>query len=181
MRWAGLIRPGGRVLDLACGHGRHSHALAQLGLNITALDRDPLSLHSVRNAWPIGATPADRLIEADVENLPWPLQNDLFDAIVITNYLWRPLWPTLMNALAPGGVYIHETFAHGQASVGKPSRPEFLLQPAELLQACASLRVVAFEDGFLDSPPRFIQRIAAVRPLSSDDTAPTRFALNPVL
>jgi hypothetical protein len=80
--------------------------------------------------------------------------------VVVANYLWRPLWPALHAALADGGVYLHETFAFGQQWVGKPSRPEFLLQPSELLQACAGLRIVAFEDGFENG--RYVQRIAAV-------------------
>ena len=90
-----------------------------------------------------------------------------FDAVVVANYLWRPLMPTLLASLAPGGVLIYETFAAGNETVGKPSRPDFLLQPGELLQACKELRVVAFEDGFIDGEgghaPRFVQRIAAVR------------------
>jgi len=84
--------------------------------------------------------------------------------VVVTNYLWRPLFPVIVQSVAPGGVLIYETFAAGNASVGKPSRPDYLLQPGELLTACAGLRVVAYEDGFLDHPPRFVQRIAALRP-----------------
>ena len=90
-----------------------------------------------------------------------------FDAVVVTNYLWRPLFPTLLASLAPGGVLIYETFAAGNETVGKPSRPDFLLQPGELLLLCKNLHVVAFEDGFLNNPDRFVQRIAAIRPLAS--------------
>ena len=85
---------------------------------------------------------------------------------MVTNYLWRPLWPTLLASLAPGGVLVYETFAAGNETVGKPSRPDFLLQPGELLRLCQGLRVVAYEDGFLDAPARFVQRIAAIAPPS---------------
>ena len=83
--------------------------------------------------------------------------------MVVTNYLWRALLPTMVDSVAPGGVLIYETFAAGNETVGKPSRPDFLLRPGELLAACAGLRVVAYEDGFQTSPDRFVQRIAAVR------------------
>ena len=104
---------------------------------------------------------------ADIENGPWPFAGRQFDAVVVTNYLWRPLMPTLLASLAPGGVLIYETFTQGNETVGKPSRPDFLLRPGELLDTCRSLRIVAFEDGFQEGPqgqaPRFVQRIAAVR------------------
>lgn len=172
------------MLDLACGHGRHAHWLATQGFHVTALDRDPAALQSTRLNWP-RSMPPGQWIEADVENGPWPLpevcQPHAWDAIVITHYLWRPLWPALLNSLAPGGVYLHETFAHGNASVGKPSRPDFLLQPGELLQACAGLRTVAFEDGFATAPDRYLQRIVAVREAvpASSLAQPPRYDLKP--
>jgi hypothetical protein len=113
---------------------------------------------------------------ADIEGGPWSLPNQRFAAVVVTNYLWRDLLPTLVASVAPGGVLIYETFAVGQASVGKPSRPDFLLRPGELLAACADLRVVAYEDGHESDPQgrptRFLQRIAALRPLDPADPAP---------
>ena len=130
-RYAPLIQKTGRVLDLACGAGRHAHWLATHGMHVTALDRDATALSALRSTWPAQATQAAEVIEADIENNPWPLHGRQFDAIVVTNYLWRALWPDLLATLAPGGVYIHETFAHGNATVGKPSRPDFLLQPVE--------------------------------------------------
>ena len=102
---------------------------------------------------------------ADIEGGAWPLPGTQFAAVVVTNYLWRALLPTLVASVAPGGVLLYETFADGNARFGKPSRPDFLLQPGELLRACAGeLQVVAYEDGFLDGPPRCVQRIAARRP-----------------
>jgi SAM-dependent methyltransferase len=112
---------------------------------------------------------------ADLENGPWPWPGRAFAGVVVTNYLWRPLFPALLQSLAAGGVLICETFAAGNETVGRPARPEFLLQPGELLRLCAELRVVAFEDGFLDGPARFVQRIAAVRPAAGE--LPPRYRL----
>ncbi len=121
---------------------------------------------------------------ADIENGPWPFAGRQFDAVVVTNYLWRPLLSTLLASLAPGGVLIYETFAQGNETVGKPSRPDFLLRPGELLEVCRALRVVAFEDGYQEGPagqsPRFIQRIAAVRETTAQGEAshgPPRYPL----
>ena len=160
-RWSHLIpdRPGGaRVLDLACGHGRHSRWLMRHGHIVTAVDRDAQALAGLADL-----APWVRTLQADLENGPWPLAGREFEAVVVTNYLWRALLSDILSSLAPGGLLIYETFADGNASVGKPSRPDFLLQPGELLRVCADLRVVAYEDGFLSHPDRFVQRIAAVR------------------
>jgi SAM-dependent methyltransferase len=122
-------------------------------------------------------TPACEAVVADIENGPWPFAGRQFDAVVVTNYLWRPLVPTLLASLAPGGVLIYETFAEGNETVGKPSRPDFLLRPGELLEVCKGLRVVAFEDGYQDAPARYLQRIAAIRESSPAPVAP-RYVLN---
>ena len=153
-RWSHLIAPGARVLDVACGSGRHVRWFAGRGCQVTALDRDAAALE------PLQAI-AD-VVLADIENQPWPLAGRRFDAVIVTNYLWRALLPTLCASLADGGVLVYETFAHGNQSVGKPSNPDFLLRPGELLAATQGLRVVAYEDGFQGSPARFVQRIAAV-------------------
>ena len=87
-------------------------------------------------------------VAADIETDAWPLPGRQFDAVLVANYLWRPLWPQLRAALAPGSVYLHETFADGQQHIGRPARPDFLLQRGELLRACEGLRIVSFEDGF---------------------------------
>ena len=130
-----------------------------MGHRVTAVDRDAQALQALAGL-------AETLC-ADLENGPWPLAQRQFDAVVVTNYLWRALWPDLLASLPPGGVLIYETFAAGNETVGKPSRPDFLLQPGELLRVCAALRVVAYEDGFLSQPDRFVQRIAAVAPTPS--------------
>lgn len=173
-RWSHLVRPGGSVLDVACGHGRHVRWFAQRGHPVTGIDRAPEAVAAVAG-W--GAA-----LQADIENGPWPLlqggQPRTFDAVVVTNYLWRALVPVLLASVAPGGVLIYETFAAGNETVGKPSRPDFLLQPGELLQRCAGLRVVAYEDGYLAQPERYVQRIAAVREGGlSTAGAPARYQL----
>ena len=132
--------------------------LAAQGHAVLGVDR---SAEALALAQAFGQT-----LQADIENGPWPLSGQTFGAVVVTNYLWRPLWPQITASVAPGGVLLYETFAQGNETVGKPSRPDFLLRQGELLQVCADagLRVVAYEDGFLASPERFVQRVAAVRP-----------------
>ena len=123
-------------------------------------------------AWSGSAASGVRSVSATTEwRRAWPFAGRTFQGVIVTNYLWRALVPQIVGSVAPGGALIYETFAAGNETVGKPSRPDFLLQPGELLQACRDLRVVAYEDGFLDEPPRFVQRIAAVRPLAAERTA----------
>lgn len=155
-RWAHLLHPGATVLDVACGSGRHLRWLAAQGHRLTGVDRDAAAVAPLRDV--------AEVVVADIEGGPWPLAGRHFDAVLVTHYLWRPLLPTFVASLNPqGGVLIYETFAAGQQTVGRPSRPEFLLQPGELLAACAGLRIVAYEDGYLTAPERFVQRIVAIR------------------
>jgi SAM-dependent methyltransferase len=153
-RWVHLIRPGGEVLDLACGSGRHLRWLAAQGFAVTGVDRDAAALAPLARE--------GEVICADLERAPWPLPGRRFDAVVVTNYLWRPLMPALAASLADGGVLIYETFAVGQARFGKPSNPAFLLEPGELLRTFGALHIVAYEDGCESDPPRRVQRIVAV-------------------
>lgn len=164
-RFAPLIPAGGTVLDLACGSGRHLQWLAAQGWRVTGLDRDEAAVAPLRGV-------AD-IIVADIEAAPWPLPQRRFDGVLVTNYLWRALLPTLMQSLASGGVLIYETFADGQQHIGKPSRPDFLLQTGELLRAFAGLRVVAFEDGHESRPERFVQRLVAVLEAKPEAPGPT--------
>jgi SAM-dependent methyltransferase len=159
-RWAHLVAPGGTVLDLAAGSGRHARWFAARDHSVLAVDRDADALASML------AIDGIDTLTADLESgAPWPLPDRTFDAVVVTNYLHRPLFGHLIDALAPGGVLIYETFAAGNASAGKPSNPAFLLNPGELLDAVRGrLRVIAYEDGFLADPrPAYVQRICAVR------------------
>ena len=153
VRWAPLMTRG-RVLDIACGAGRHARYLASLGHEVTAIDREPQSLESIR------------FIRADLEDgSPWPLAGERFQGIVVTNYLHRPLFPLITQALAPGGVLIYETFMQGNERYGKPSNPAFLLVPGELWRAFGGLHLIAFEQGRAARPrPAMVQRICAVHP-----------------
>ncbi|WP_396268766.1 class I SAM-dependent methyltransferase [Ideonella sp.] len=160
-RWAHLAAPGCEVLDLACGAGRHTRFFAASGHSVLALDRDTLALDSLARLPELQGRV--KCLAADIEQAPWPLAGQQFGLVVVTNYLWRPLLPAIVAAVAPGGVLLYETFAIGHERVGRPSRPDFLLQPGELLSACATLRVIGYEDGTVDQPLRVIQRIAAVR------------------
>lgn len=159
IRWAHLVPPRGTVLDVACGGGRHAQWFAERGFQVTGIDRDTAQAQA--------AVPAAHFVCADIEAHAWPLvkgsQIQTFDAVVVTNYLWRPLMDTLAGSVAEGGVLLYETFTAGNETVGRPARPDFLLQPGELLHHCQSLQVVAYENGYLENPPRFVQRIAAVR------------------
>jgi SAM-dependent methyltransferase len=157
LRWASQIRPGGSVLDVAAGAGRHGRLLARMGFEVDAVDRD---------AGLFADPPARvRLLEADIEGGAWPYAGRLFDGIVVANYLHRPLLPLLVGSLEPGGMLIYETFAHGNERFGKPSNPAYLLAPGELLDAVRDqLRVVAYEDLTVTEPrPAAVQRIAARR------------------
>lgn len=138
---------------MACGCGRHARFLAQLGYSVTAVDREPQAIESVR------------FIQADLEDgSPWPLPGERFQGIVVTNYLNRPLLPVLADSLAPGGVLLYETFMLGNQRYGRPSNPAFLLRPGELWQAFGGLQVIAFEQGTLAEPKAaMMQRLCGVR------------------
>ena len=147
VRWAPLVTRG-PVLDVASGSGRHSRIFT--GLEVIAVDRDAQSI------------PGVRFVRADLEDgSPWPFAGQRFGAVVVTNYLHRPLLPTLAASLEEGGVLIYETFMLGNERFGKPSNPNFLLRPGELLQAFAALTLVAFEQG--TTGRAVIQRICAIR------------------
>jgi SAM-dependent methyltransferase len=172
-RWSHLVPPGAGVLDVACGSGRHLRWFAQRGARVTGVDRDAAAVA------PLGSVA--EIVVADIEAGPWPFGARTFDAIVVTNYLWRERLPDLIASIAPGGVLIYETFASGNETVGKPANPKFLLEPGELLRVCAGLRVIAFEDGYEAAddgmPERFVQRIVAARRTPSQTPIPPRFRL----
>ena len=151
MRWAALVERG-PVLDVACGAGRHARLFAARGLQVVAVDREPQHI------------PGVRFVQADLEGAPWPFGAERFAAIVVTNYLHRPLLAQLEAALAEEGVLIYETFMMGNEKYGRPSNPAFLLRPGELLQAYRGLTPIAFEQGYVETPkPALIQRLCARR------------------
>lgn len=158
-RWAPLIGSGGRVLDVASGRGRHARWLAARGHLVDAVDRDAEALAS------LAGVPGVTTHCADIENGTWPFGSGAYQGVVVTNYLHRPLFPHLIDALVPGGVLLYATFAAGNERYGRPSNPAFLLDPGELLEKVRGrLRVVAYEDVYVERPkPALVQRICAAR------------------
>jgi SAM-dependent methyltransferase len=159
LRFAPLVPEGARVLDLACGRGRHARLFAARGCEVLAADRDAEALASLAGIAGIATRRVD--LEAD----GWPFAAERFDAIVVTNYLHRPLFPDLIAAVPDEGVLLYETFARGNEVFGRPANPDHLLAPGELLAwASGRLEVVAFEQGVVAEGGRaaVIQRIAAV-------------------
>lgn len=160
VRFVGLIRQGGRVLDLAAGGGRHTHVLRAQGHRVVAVDRDVAALTSA-----FASDAGCEVLAMDLEDgAPWRLGGG-YDGIVVSNYLHRPLLTALEPALAAGGVLIYETFMVGNERFGKPSNPDFLLRPGELLELCrGDLTAVAFEQGMVSRPrPAMRQSLAAIK------------------
>ena len=148
----------GTALDVACGSGRNLRWLVKAGWQVTGIDRDVAATAPLQSL--------AKIVDADIEHGPWPLAGPQFDLVVVCNYLWRPLFDTIRSSVKPGGLLIWETFADGQQTIGRPSRPDFLLQRGELLRVCHDWRIVAYEDLFEDGVnARFVQRVAAIRPL----------------
>ena len=155
VQWAGLVPAGTAILDVAAGGGRHTSFFAGRGHSVTAIDRDVSAL---------AAQPTVEIVQADLEDgSPWPLPGRTFGAVIVTNYLHRPLFPALLDALAPGGVLLYETFMAGNERFGRPTRPEFLLRDGELLElARGRLSVTAYEARMISEPKMaMVQRIAA--------------------
>ena len=160
-KFIGHIPARGTVLDLACGSGRHTHLLASAGHQVLAVDRDAAALAQ------LDSTRGITTCLADLEQDEWPLAGRRFAGIVVTNYLWRPRLAEVLGLLQPGGVLLYETFMAGQERFGKPSNPDFLLAPGELLQAArsAGLDVIAYEEGYGRRPaPGMRQAIFALQP-----------------
>ncbi len=158
-RFARYVPAGGPVLDLACGAGRHVRLFLERGHPVTAVDLDLSGIADIIDR------PGLEALEVDLEDgRPFPLAGRRFAGVVVTNYLYRPLFPALIAAVAPGGALIYETFAKGNEGFGRPRRPEHLMNPGELLEAVrGQLRVLAYEDLIVEAPrPAAIQRICAV-------------------
>jgi SAM-dependent methyltransferase len=158
VRWGALVPPGAHVLDLACGSGRHARFFAARGATVTAVDRDADAIAG------LAGVPGVIPVVADLEGGPWPFAGQVFDAVVVTNYLHRPLFPAILAALAADGLLVYETFMVGNERFGRPSNPAFLLAPGELLEAVRELAVLGFEQGEVARPKRAVmQRVCALR------------------
>lgn len=160
-RFAPLVRPGGSVIDVACGQGRHARWFAARGAQVVAVDRDPAALGG------LAGLPNIATRQLDLEGDAWPLEGAQFDAVVVANYLYRPRFDALVDLVADDGVLLYETFAAGNEAYGRPSNPAFLLAPGELAERVgARLTIVAFEQGRVVASGRsaVIQRLAAVGP-----------------
>ena len=158
MAFVDRIRPGGRILDVACGHGRHMRMALDRGYHVTGLDRDLSGVADLTD-WP-----QVELVQADLERgEPFPLKGRTFDGVIVTNYLWRPVLADIVACVADDGILIYQTFARGQEKFGRPTNKDFLLTRNELIAAVLpKMTVIAFEHGLIDSdPPRVIQRIVA--------------------
>jgi len=164
VRFAPLIT--GDVLDIACGAGRHTRYFLSRGHRVTAIDRDLSRMADLQNLAGLEMHQTD--LEAGSGEGPLP--GGPFGGVIVTNYLWRPLLPAIVAAVAEDGVLLYETFAAGNAAYGKPSNPDYLLQPGELLDAVGGqLQVVAYEHGVTETPrPAVVQRICAVRRNAGD-------------
>ena len=160
-RFACQVPGNGTVLDLACGGGRHGRLFLSRGNRVTFLDCNINAITDLSHA--VNA----ELIEADLEvNSGWPFTGRTFDAVIVTNYLWRPILPQIANTVAPGGLLLYETFASGNEAFGRPRNPDFLLKAGELLEAMrGQLEVLRYEHLYQEAPgPSVIQHIAAFRP-----------------
>ena len=158
VRHAGIVAPGGHVLDLACGGGRHTRYLRDRGFRVTAIDIDTSGLADLAD------DPLVEIVETDLERPGAdPLAGRRFDAVVVTDYLFRPLLVPLVDCLAPGGVFLYETFALGNERFGRPRNPDYLLQRGELLAlAEGRLTVTAYENVAVPPPtPKIVQRLRA--------------------
>lgn len=164
-RWARLVKPGGSVLDLAAGGGRHGRLFMEQGHTVTFVDRDTDALSD------LGDRANAEVLTTDLEDgSPWPLRGRTFDAVVVVNYLHRPLIADVLATLAPGGVLIYETFAHGNEEYARPRNPDHLLKSGELLNAVqGQLQVVGYEHGLVTAGdiPGVKQRLCAVNDLDA--------------
>jgi SAM-dependent methyltransferase len=167
-KWSHVLAPQSRILDLACGHGRHALWLSDLKMDVLAVDKDLDALEEIQKM-------GIKTLCADLENAPWPLMGEQFEAVLVTHYLWRALWPELLASVKDGGFVIYETFCEGHQAYGRPTRPDFLLQSGELLRVFKDFKVLGYEEGLLTEPTRYVQRIIAQKPTLSG--TPTHLAI----
>lgn len=160
LQWTASLAAQATVLDVACGTGRHVRLLAARDCRVTAVDRDTVAIAA------LSGLPGVRALCADIEGGPWPFTVETFDAVLVTNYLHRPLFPALMAAVRPGGLLIYETFMVGNERYGRPTNPDFLLRSNELRDVVAGFIELGFFEGAVQQPkPAMVQRLCARRPV----------------
>ena len=150
----------GLILDLAGGSGRHTRFLTQKGFKLLLLDNDIAKAKDLQGVENIV------LMEYDLEDgstLPFPKSS--FQGVVVTNYLYRPIFPQLLNLLDDGGILIYETFAVGNEKYGRPTNPDYLLKSGELISLVSSqMRIIAYEECLVGRPAKaYVQRITAAK------------------
>jgi len=155
-KYYSFIKGGGAVLDLACGSGRHTHFLMSKGYQLTAVDKDI-------NAITAAELTDVSLLQADLEAGLWPFGPNLFDGIVVVNYLWRPQFPHLARALKKGGVLIFDTFGRGNEVYGRPKNPDFLLRSGELKDAFSEFECLEFFEGLIENPGSAVRQSIVAR------------------
>ncbi len=155
-----LFLPEEKVLDLACGGGRHSLFLARQGCSVTAVDIDTAAIRSLE-------APEIHIVDADLEQDDWPFEPEMFGAILVSNYLWRPLFDPIIATLKPGGIILYETFAVGNEAYGRPKNPNFLLKEGELLSIFSAFEIMDYYHGTQTTPQTSVrQGIAARKPFT---------------
>ncbi len=173
-RFAPLAPNASPVLDVAAGGGGHGRLFLDRGHPVTFVDIDTTALQDI--AALNGVTVAGIDLE---DGRVWPFKPRAFGAVIVSNYLFRPHLPALIGSIAAGGVLIYETFALGNEAFGKPSNPDFLLKPGELLDLVnGELATISYEHGIEETrgSRRVRQRIAAIRsntPAPLPDSAPS--------
>lgn len=177
VRFVPLVRPGGAVLDLACGAGRHGRLFLSRGHPVVFVDRDVAGVSDLRDA-----AGAEVVVEDLEAGRPWPFCGRTFAAAVVVNYLHRPLLPALIASLEPAGILIYDTFARGNEVFGRPANPDHLLAAGELLTMVAgTMTVVAYEHGIVDDAEcaGVKQRLCAVRAVQGHDHEPAPLPVRP--
>jgi SAM-dependent methyltransferase len=158
-KYTALIPSNTLVLDLACGSGRNTRFLLDKGYSVVALDKDVSQLVD------ISCRKNLRKYKFDLEaGIKFPFHKQEFSGVIVTNYLYRPLFENLINSLSDGGVLIYQTFMIGNEAYGRPINPKFLLKRNELSDVFdKKLYVIAFEQGYIESPkPAVVQSICAI-------------------
>ncbi len=140
-----LLANVGVALDVACGSGRNTHYLADLGFSVDAVDISDHALTKIKKSAMITK------IEADLDK--YNLAPNKYDLIVNINYLNRRLMPQIKDALKDGGVLIFESFMVAYGDYNLPTaNVEYLLRKNELLHSFIGLDIIYYEERVVTTP-----------------------------